>query len=205
MLCFSHSVLALAADSSVSRASLKFWLLTNLSTIHNKNRKKAGIMVFIFIPVEIANEMGGNRINKILKEAEAKNSHWISDIQIMATDHPVNEDMLKMFVEQFSEEAMKQLDEWESGEVYFGYANDEKVEEAPVCAVRKIDEASDIDLMREESGLDYQMGDWYIIGEKDRALIISEPFMHLDHAMEEGKSRFGAIRFETVSAENNHG
>lgn len=205
MLCFSHGVLALAADSQVSRSSLKFWLLTNLSTFHNKNRQKAGLMVFVFIPVEIANEMGGNRITKILEEAKEKNRHWIGDIQIMATDHPVNETMIQMFVEQFSEESMKQIEAGEIGEVYFGYAHGPECEEPPVCAVRKIDEASDIELMREESGIDYEIGDWYIIGEKDRALIISEPFAHLDHAKEEGKVRFGACRFESVSDENNHG
>lgn len=205
MLSFSHGVLALSADSTVSKASLKFWLLTSLSTFHHQNRKLLDVAVFVFIPVKTAEELGANRIGKILKEAQAKNDKWISDIQILAADNAITQDMLNMFVEQFSEEVIRELADGELGEVYFGYPNGPEVEEMPVCAIRKLGEDSDIEIMKEQSGINYQIGDWYIIGEVDNSIVISEPFSSAELAMEEAKSRFGASRFEDASQLHNHG
>lgn len=193
-----EGVLALVADEKTSRSSFKFWLLTSLSTFHNNNRKCAGVYVFVFVPDSIPQALGEKRVNSILSEATQRNIHWVDEIQVMGCDQPVTEDMAKMFIEQFSKEAMISDELDYSGEVYFGYDSQEDIEKPPVCAVRKIDLASDVEKMREDSGLNYQVGDWYVIGEKGGAVIISEPFSDLDLALMQAQEKFGSIRFELI-------
>lgn len=103
------------------------------------------------------------------------------------------------------EERIAQAMESKQPEQFFGYDRERKPEESPfevsedglVCMVSRITREN-LEVARQESGLDFQLGDWFCSTGAHNETVVHGPFKTVEDAFEFARSEAGAIRFMTL-------
>ncbi len=202
-MIFQDGILCLSPSSSITKASFKFWLETELNTFHSCNRSENHVIAFVFVSEAFVEQFQPERLDKALKKIGSKTNKWLSEIDIVAGDHYQNEEAIQLFIDELIEEGKKfALSEQE---IFIGYANERAEGESPfdeahdpVCVVRQVTKHMIEAMSQDQADLGYQEGDWSVSGGTHENMIISKPFKTMEEAMDAAKERFGAIRFTTA-------
>lgn len=103
------------------------------------------------------------------------------------------------------EERMAQAMQSRQPEQFFGYNRERKPEESPfeisedglVCMVSRITKAN-LEIARKESGLDFQLGDWFCSTGAHSETVVHGPFKTVEEGLEFARLKAGAIRFMSL-------
>jgi hypothetical protein len=199
-MIFQDGILCLSPSSSVTKASFRFWLETELNTFHACNRSERFVMVFVFVSETFADQFQAEKLDKLLKQISSKTKRWMSEIEVIAGDHYLNAEAIHLFIDELIKEGDKLS--LTNSEMLVGYMSEEQEEPRsldsahdPVCVIHKVTQNMVDDMKQEGTDLGYQAGDWSISGGTHENMILSKPFKTLEEAMDAAKDRFGAVRF----------
>jgi len=103
------------------------------------------------------------------------------------------------------EERMAQAMQSKQPEQFFGYNRERRPDESPfeitedglVCMVSRITRVN-WEVARQESGLDFQLGDWFCSTGAHSETVVHGPFKTVEDAFEFARVGAGAIRFMSL-------
>jgi hypothetical protein len=202
-MIFQDGILCLSPSSSITKASFKFWLETELNTFHACNRSERFVMVFVFVSEAFAKQFQPERLDMLLKQIRSKAKKWMSEIEVIAGQHYTSEESIYLFIDELN----KVADELalNKSELFMGYADELEdhgstfdEEHDPVCVISKITKDMIAHMSQDEIDLGYQEGDWSVSGGTHEDKVISKPFKSLNEAMDAAKERFGTVRFDAA-------
>jgi hypothetical protein len=175
--------------------NFRAWLRNSLVQ-YAKEQGQPGVVALVFLTPHYINAVGRKKLEKMLTDAARKHRSWLRAINMMTTPVALSDDEVEKIVEEMLVDSAKARDDGH-GDVHLGYVSTSTIDPdgTPVCMIRRVQD-KDLEVLRQTHS-DYQVGDWYVMGEIEDRQALSQPQKTLDEAYKYAGDFFEAKHFST--------